>query len=253
MSDALIKTFSKFVSQIRHHIRKELLAEIPRSDGLINSTVSTLPRGGEATPTTETSGAPSVQEGYENIIVEFPPIPNPNPLIYMGYSGDKRGTPQRILASHQFLDLWTSVEAVVLPRLKGPQLLISLWETLFPLHQPMFLFLKESLVKASRALQNFWVYRTLCSLRAGGEFLARHYHEAIDAIGRNGTPHHDKDEQVISESALNKLVGVVDMYNLNEMEPPETLAFSLRPYQKQALYWMSEIGERCKCRRNRED
>lgn len=26
-----------------------------------------------------------------------------------------------------------------------------------------------------------------------------------------------------------------------EMEPPETLACDLRPYQKQALYWMSEL------------
>lgn len=52
---------------------------------------------------------------------------------------------------------------------------------------------------------------------------------------------HEKDEQVISESALNKLVGAVDMYNLEEMEPPETLACDLRPYQKQALYWMSEL------------
>lgn len=25
------------------------------------------------------------------------------------------------------------------------------------------------------------------------------------------------------------------------MEPPETLACDLRPYQKQALYWMSEL------------
>ncbi|KAH6770020.1 Helicase protein with RING/U-box domain-containing protein [Perilla frutescens var. hirtella] len=52
---------------------------------------------------------------------------------------------------------------------------------------------------------------------------------------------HEKDEQVISESTLNKLVGAVDMYNLEEMEPPETLACDLRPYQKQALYWMSEL------------
>ncbi|KAI3469725.1 hypothetical protein Pfo_026388 [Paulownia fortunei] len=51
----------------------------------------------------------------------------------------------------------------------------------------------------------------------------------------------NKDEQAISESSLNKLVGAVDMYNLEEMEPPETLACDLRPYQKQALYWMSEL------------
>ncbi|XP_073046809.1 DNA repair protein RAD5B [Primulina eburnea] len=50
-----------------------------------------------------------------------------------------------------------------------------------------------------------------------------------------------KDEQVISESSLNKLVGAVDMYNLEEMEPPETLTCKLRAYQKQALYWMFEL------------
>ncbi|PIN03264.1 Helicase-like transcription factor HLTF/DNA helicase RAD5, DEAD-box superfamily [Handroanthus impetiginosus] len=52
---------------------------------------------------------------------------------------------------------------------------------------------------------------------------------------------HKKDEEVISESSLNKLVGAVDLYNLEEMEPPETLTCDLRPYQKQALYWMSEL------------
>ncbi|XP_050219335.1 DNA repair protein RAD5B isoform X2 [Mercurialis annua] len=60
---------------------------------------------------------------------------------------------------------------------------------------------------------------------------------------RKGSEQHqeqDKDEQAISESSLNKLVGAVDTYNLEEMEPPRTLMCSLRPYQKQALYWMSE-------------
>ncbi|KAL0457032.1 UNVERIFIED_CONTAM: DNA repair protein B [Sesamum latifolium] len=51
----------------------------------------------------------------------------------------------------------------------------------------------------------------------------------------------NKDEQAITETSLNKLVGAVDMYNLEEMEPPETLTCDLRPYQKQALYWMSEL------------
>ncbi|XP_015580945.2 DNA repair protein RAD5B isoform X2 [Ricinus communis] len=50
----------------------------------------------------------------------------------------------------------------------------------------------------------------------------------------------NKDEQAILESSLNKLVGAVDTYNLEEMEPPHTLMCSLRSYQKQALYWMSE-------------
>ncbi|KAL0388443.1 UNVERIFIED_CONTAM: DNA repair protein B [Sesamum radiatum] len=51
----------------------------------------------------------------------------------------------------------------------------------------------------------------------------------------------NKDEQAITETSLNKLVGAVDMYNLEEKEPPETLTCDLRPYQKQALYWMSEL------------
>ncbi|KAE9455433.1 hypothetical protein C3L33_12667, partial [Rhododendron williamsianum] len=61
---------------------------------------------------------------------------------------------------------------------------------------------------------------------------------------RNGCqqyPEQNKDEQALSESSLNKLVGAVDVYNLEEMEPPETLMCDLRPYQKQALYWMSEL------------
>nr|DAD19846.1 TPA_asm: hypothetical protein HUJ06_021309 [Nelumbo nucifera] len=53
-------------------------------------------------------------------------------------------------------------------------------------------------------------------------------------------PEQSNDEQVISESALNKLVGTADTYNLEEMDPPKTLTCDLRPYQKQALYWMTE-------------
>ncbi|KAK6793212.1 hypothetical protein RDI58_006665 [Solanum bulbocastanum] len=50
----------------------------------------------------------------------------------------------------------------------------------------------------------------------------------------------NKDEQEISEASINKLVGSVDIYDLKEMEAPNTLTCSLRPYQKEALYWMSE-------------
>ncbi|KAK1418848.1 hypothetical protein QVD17_27995 [Tagetes erecta] len=50
----------------------------------------------------------------------------------------------------------------------------------------------------------------------------------------------NKDAQVLTESSLNKLVGAADMYNLEEMDPPATLTCDLRPYQKQALYWMTE-------------
>ncbi|XP_042493226.1 DNA repair protein RAD5B [Macadamia integrifolia] len=51
----------------------------------------------------------------------------------------------------------------------------------------------------------------------------------------------NNDEQAISESALNKLVGTADVYNLQEMEPPITLNCNLKPYQRQALHWMSEL------------
>ncbi|KAM0963219.1 hypothetical protein ACFX15_021781 [Malus domestica] len=50
-----------------------------------------------------------------------------------------------------------------------------------------------------------------------------------------------KDEQVVTESSLNKLVGAADVYDLEEMEPSSTLTCVLKPYQKQALYWMSEL------------
>lgn len=50
----------------------------------------------------------------------------------------------------------------------------------------------------------------------------------------------NEDGQILSESSLNKLVGAADMYNFEEMDPPTTLTCDLRPYQKQALYWMTE-------------
>ncbi|BFG14081.1 hypothetical protein CerSpe_003540 [Prunus speciosa] len=50
-----------------------------------------------------------------------------------------------------------------------------------------------------------------------------------------------RDEQAITESSLNKIVGAADVYDLEEMEPPSTLTCVLKPYQKQALYWMSEL------------
>ncbi|XP_047317649.1 DNA repair protein RAD5B [Impatiens glandulifera] len=51
----------------------------------------------------------------------------------------------------------------------------------------------------------------------------------------------DKEEQAISESSLNKIIGAVDVYNLKEMEAPETLLCKLKPFQKQALYWMTQL------------
>ncbi|XXG45426.1 hypothetical protein AAC387_Pa02g0510 [Persea americana] len=58
---------------------------------------------------------------------------------------------------------------------------------------------------------------------------------------RKGNHEQNKEEQVITESSLTKLVGAADVYNLEEKDPPSTLLCDLRPYQKQALYWMSEL------------
>ncbi|CAN6242632.1 unnamed protein product [Urochloa humidicola] len=49
------------------------------------------------------------------------------------------------------------------------------------------------------------------------------------------------DEQAISEAALNKLVGTAETFDLEEAEPPSTLVSVLKPYQKQALFWMSKL------------
>uniref|UniRef100_A0A0D9W2C3 RING-type domain-containing protein n=1 Tax=Leersia perrieri TaxID=77586 RepID=A0A0D9W2C3_9ORYZ len=49
------------------------------------------------------------------------------------------------------------------------------------------------------------------------------------------------DEQAISEAALNKIVGTAETYDLEEAEPPSTLVSVLKPYQKEALFWMSQL------------
>ncbi|GAU25269.1 hypothetical protein TSUD_17820 [Trifolium subterraneum] len=54
-------------------------------------------------------------------------------------------------------------------------------------------------------------------------------------------PQPSEDEQALSESALNKLVGAAEVFDLEEKEAPKTLMCSLKPYQSQALYWMTEI------------
>ncbi|XP_019181191.1 PREDICTED: putative SWI/SNF-related matrix-associated actin-dependent regulator of chromatin subfamily A member 3-like 3 isoform X2 [Ipomoea nil] len=66
---------------------------------------------------------------------------------------------------------------------------------------------------------------------------------SVEAVAKRikGCIEQNKTEEVLSESTLNKLVGAAEMYDLKEVEPPETLVCSLRPYQKQALYWMSEL------------
>ncbi|XP_024023789.1 DNA repair protein RAD5A [Morus notabilis] len=48
------------------------------------------------------------------------------------------------------------------------------------------------------------------------------------------------NEEPISDADLENIVGVGDNSELEEMEPPGTLHCELRPYQKQALYWMTQ-------------
>ncbi|KAL4394593.1 hypothetical protein S83_004920 [Arachis hypogaea] len=54
-------------------------------------------------------------------------------------------------------------------------------------------------------------------------------------------PEQNENEQSLSESALNKLIGASEIYDLEEKDSPRTLKCVLKHYQKQALYWMSEI------------
>ncbi|KAJ0976783.1 hypothetical protein J5N97_012257 [Dioscorea zingiberensis] len=59
----------------------------------------------------------------------------------------------------------------------------------------------------------------------------------LSAHGNRTESGHD----VISDSDFNNIVGNTDCYKLEEMGPPDTLLCELRPYQKQALYWMMQL------------
>lgn len=50
-----------------------------------------------------------------------------------------------------------------------------------------------------------------------------------------------ENEESISDSDLDRIVGIADSSELEEMEPPATLQCELRPYQKQALHWMIQL------------
>ncbi|XP_010031449.2 DNA repair protein RAD5A isoform X2 [Eucalyptus grandis] len=47
-----------------------------------------------------------------------------------------------------------------------------------------------------------------------------------------------ENEEPLSDSDVDRIVGVGDNLDLEEMDPPCTLHCELRPYQKQALHWM---------------
>ncbi|CAK9150508.1 unnamed protein product [Ilex paraguariensis] len=49
------------------------------------------------------------------------------------------------------------------------------------------------------------------------------------------------NEESISDTDLDNIVGVANSTELEEMEPPTTLQCELRPYQKQALHWMIHL------------
>ncbi|KAK9279319.1 hypothetical protein L1049_012998 [Liquidambar formosana] len=55
-----------------------------------------------------------------------------------------------------------------------------------------------------------------------------------------------ESEESIPDTDLDNIVGVGDNSELEEMDPPSTLQCELRPYQKQALFWMIQL-ERGKC------
>ncbi|KAH9317698.1 hypothetical protein KI387_019467, partial [Taxus chinensis] len=60
-------------------------------------------------------------------------------------------------------------------------------------------------------------------------------------LASDGSKQDTEGEECLSDSDLNKLVGTSDSCDLEEMDPPCTLQCELRPYQKQALYWMSKL------------
>ncbi|CAA7027711.1 unnamed protein product [Microthlaspi erraticum] len=51
----------------------------------------------------------------------------------------------------------------------------------------------------------------------------------------------DENEECISDGDLDNIVGVGDSSGLKEMETPDKLQCELRPYQKQALHWMTQL------------
>lgn len=51
----------------------------------------------------------------------------------------------------------------------------------------------------------------------------------------------NENDESISDTDLDYIVGLTDSSKLQEMEPPSTLQCELRPYQKQALHWMTQL------------
>ncbi|XP_062219183.1 DNA repair protein RAD5A isoform X2 [Phragmites australis] len=51
----------------------------------------------------------------------------------------------------------------------------------------------------------------------------------------------DQDEETVSDSDLDDLIGITDSSALEERAPPDSLQCDLRSYQKQALHWMLQL------------
>ncbi|KAK7272201.1 hypothetical protein RJT34_28660 [Clitoria ternatea] len=64
-------------------------------------------------------------------------------------------------------------------------------------------------------------------------------HAKSEHPSQNGDKHDNEDS--ISETDLDNIVGVGSSSELEEMDPPSNLLCELRPYQKQALYWMMQM------------
>ncbi|XP_057956384.1 DNA repair protein RAD5A [Malania oleifera] len=64
-------------------------------------------------------------------------------------------------------------------------------------------------------------------------------------VNRTKNPHAKGDkvenEESITDTDLENIVGVGDSSELQEMDPPTSLQCQLRKYQKQALFWMSQL------------
>ncbi|KAL5212909.1 hypothetical protein ABZP36_023756 [Zizania latifolia] len=57
----------------------------------------------------------------------------------------------------------------------------------------------------------------------------------------------DQGEGTVSDSDLDDIIGISDSSALEERDPPDALQCDLRPYQKQALYWMMQLEKGSSC------
>ncbi|XP_073007051.1 DNA repair protein RAD5A isoform X1 [Typha latifolia] len=56
----------------------------------------------------------------------------------------------------------------------------------------------------------------------------------------------ENEQEIISDSDLDNIIGITENSELEEMMPPDSLQCELRPYQKQALHWMLQL-EKGRC------